>query len=297
MSDDLIPPVPPAERVFKVPPPRPEDPSPQGASGRGDGIYGQAGKKSSGDVIKNKIPPAGAGKAVRGSLLENFRQLLTKGIHLPGRQAPPAGSLLPKGAYWSAFGRKSAGKTEPRSLFASPIRLQGMDSVKQLLTTGIDLDSVNKVLTGVLVLLIVYAIIAAVNKKSSIGKLMQSISHIKFEKSTSGAIEAYQPVDYYLGQVRGRDLFNPVGEVRTRVMPEPLAPPEPPKPKLKEMVGGLSVVGIAWGETPKAMIQDAATQEIYFLKKDDLIGKTEIKVKDILRGKIVISYGEEEMEL
>jgi len=28
-----------------------------------------------------------------------------------------------------------------------------------------------------------------------------------------------------------------------------------------------------------------------------MIGKTEIKIKDILRGKIVISYGEEEMEL
>jgi hypothetical protein len=172
-----------------------------------------------------------------------------------------------------------------------------MDSVKQLLTTGIDLDSVNKVLTGALVLLMVYAITAAANKKSSIGKLMQSISHIKFEKSTSGAIEVYQPVDHYLGQVRGRDIFNPVGEVKTQAMPEPLAPPEPPKPKLKEKATGLTVVGIAWGEIPKAMIQDAATQEIYFLKKDDLIGKTEIKVKDILRGKIVISYGEEEMEL
>ena len=276
MNDDLIPPVPPAERFFKVPPPQP-----------GEGIYGQAGlpvrqagKKPSGDVIKNKIPPAGAGKAVKGSLLENFRQLLTKGIHSPGKSAGPA-----------------SGGAGPQSLFASPIRLQGMDSVKQLLTTGIDLDSVNKVLTGALVLLMVYAITAAVNKKSSIGKLMQSISHIKFEKSTSGAIEVYQPVDHYLGQVRGRDIFNPVGEVKTQAMPEPLAPPEPPKPKLKEMVSGLSVVGIAWGEIPKAMIQDAATQEIYFLKKDDLVGKTEIKVKDILRGKIVISYGEEEMEL
>lgn len=171
-----------------------------------------------------------------------------------------------------------------------------MDSVKQLLTTGIDLDSVNKVLTVALVLLMIYAITVAVNKGSSVGKLMQSISHIKFEKSTSEVIEAYQPVDHYLGQVRGRDIFNPVGEVRTQVMPEPL-PPEPPKPKLKEKATGLTVVGIAWGETPKAMIQDAATQEIYFLKKDDMIGKTEIRVKDILRGKVVIGYDEEEMEL
>lgn len=276
MSDDLIPPVPPAERVFKIPPLQ--------------GAYGQASKKPSGDVIKNKISPAGAGKAangeprlgraVKGSLLENFRQLLTKGIHLPGKSAGPA-----------------SGGAGPQSLFASPIRLQGMDSVKQLLATGIDLDSVNKVLTVALVLLMVYVIIVVVNKESSIGKLMQSISHIKFEKSASGAIEVYQPVDHYLGQVRGRDIFNPVGEVKTQAMPEPLVSPEPPKPKLKEMVSGLSVVGIAWGEIPKAMIQDAATQEIYFLKKDDLIGKTEIKVKDILRGKIVISYREEEMEL
>lgn len=270
MSDDLVPPVPPAERVFKAFPPQ-------------GGGYGEEGKKPSGEMIKNKIPPAGTGKAARGSLLENFRQLLTKGIHSPGKSAGPAG-----------------GGAGPQSLFASPIRLPGMDSVKQLLTTGIDLDSVNKVLTGALVLLMVYAMTVVVNKKSSIGKLMRSISQIKFEKSTSGAVEVYQPVDYYLGQVRGRDIFNPVGEVKTQVMPEPLAPlapPEPPKPKLKEMVGGLSVVGIAWGETPKAMILDVATQEIYFLKKDDLIGKTEIKVKDILRGKIVISYGEEEMEL
>ena len=142
----------------------------------------------------------------------------------------------------------------------------------------------------------VYAITAAANKKSSIGKLMQSISHIKFEKSTSGAIEVYQPVDHYLVQVRGRDIFNPVGEVKTQGMPEPLAPPEPLKPKLKEKATGLTVVGIAWGN-PKGHDPGCGHAGDIFLKKDDLIGKTEIKVKDILRGKIVISYGEEEMEL
>lgn len=260
MSDDLIPPVPPAERVFKVPPS-------QGASG-------QEGKKPSGNVTKDQNAPAGKGH--NGSFLGNIRQFLTKGLPLPG---------------------KTSGGAGPQSLFASPIRLQGIDSVKQLLTSGIDLDSVNKVLTGALVLLMVYSITVAVNRKSSIGKLMQSIAHIKFEKSTSQTVEAYQPVDYYLGQVRSRDIFNLVGEVKTQVMPEPLPAPEPPKPKLKEMANGLSVVGIAWGEAPKAMIQDSAAQEIYFLKKDDTIGKTGIKVKDIFRSKIVISYGEEEMEL
>ncbi len=261
MSDDLIPPVPPAERVFKIPSPQRE-------------THGPESKKLSGDVIKNQNSPAG--KGLKGFFLGNIRQFLAKGLPLSG---------------------KNPGGSGPQSLFASPIRLQGMDSVKQLLTNGIDLDAVNKVLTGILVILMVYAITVVVNRKSSIDKLMQSISHIRFEKSTSQAIEAYQPVDYYLGQVHSRDIFNPAGEVKLQVMPEALPPPAPPKPKLKEMANGLSVVGIAWGETPKVMIQDAATQEIYFLKKDDLIGKTEIKGKDILRSKVVISYGEEEMEL
>jgi len=261
MSDELIPPVPPAERVFKVP-------APEG------GAHGQESKKPSGDLIKNQNPPAG--KSAKSSFLENLKQFVGKGIHLPGKHAAGAG---------------------PQSLFASPVRFQGMDSVKQLLTTGIDLDSVNKVLTGILVVLMVYAMTVAISKKSGITKLMQTISHIKFEQSAASGIEAFQPVDYYLGQVRSRDIFNPLGEVKTQVVPELLPPPAPPKPKLKEMVTGLSVVGIAWGETPKAMVQDSATQDIYFLKKGDSIGKTEIKVKDILRSKIVVSYEEEELEL
>ncbi len=268
MTDDLIPPVPPAERVFKVSPPQ-------------GGGYGQESKKPSGDVIKDQNQPAGgllsgSGKGSKGSFLEHLRQLLAKGIPLPGKKPGTAG---------------------PQSLFASPIRVQGIDSVKQLLASGIDLDAVNKVLTGALVLLMVYAVTVAVYKKSSIGKLMQTISRIRFEKLDQQAVEPYQPVDYYLGQVRGRDIFNPAGEVKTQAMPEPLPPPEPPRPKLKEMVSGLSVVGIAWGEVPKAMIQNASTQEIYFLKKGDMIGKTEIKVKDIFRNKIIISGGQEEMEL
>ncbi len=260
MSDDLIPPVPPAEQVFKISPSR--------------GTSGQEGKKSFGDMIES--PNASPGKGAKGFLGGNFWQFLTKGTPLSGKNPGTAG---------------------PRSLFASPIRLQGMDSVKQLLTSGIDLDVVNKVLTGVLVLLMVYVIASAVNGRSGIVNLMKSISHVKFERSASATIEAYQPVDSYLGQVRIRDIFNPVGEVKTQVMPEPLPPPAPPKPKLKEMANGLSVVGIAWGEIPKAMIQNASTQEIYFLKKDDMAGETGIKVKDILRGKVIVSYGEEEMEL
>ena len=56
MSDDLIPPVPPAERVFKVPPPQ--------------GTYGPEGKNPAGDAIKNQNSPAGKGP--KGSLERNF---------------------------------------------------------------------------------------------------------------------------------------------------------------------------------------------------------------------------------
>lgn len=247
MTDDRIPP---AERVFKVPP--------------------------AGAAANNHDAPSETAKASPSPLGENLWHVWTKGMSWAGKN--PAADKMSK------------------PLFASPVRLPGIDSVKQILVGGIDLDAVNKILTGILVLLMVYGIIMAVGKESSIGKLMRGISRVRFEQSGPRAVAAYPPVDDYLGQVRARDIFNPLGEVRTQVMPEPL-PPEPPRPGLKEMAGGLSVVGIAWGEDPKAMIQDAAAHEIYFLKKDEMIGKTEIQVKDIRRDKVVISYGEEEMEL
>jgi len=71
MSDDLIPPVPPAERFFKVPPPQ--------------GISGQESKKPSGDMIKNQTAPLG--KAGQGFSPGNLWQLLTKGFSLRGQNS------------------------------------------------------------------------------------------------------------------------------------------------------------------------------------------------------------------
>lgn len=194
------------------------------------------------------------------------------------------------------FGKNPAGAN--KNLFASPVRIQGIDSVKHLLANGIDLDALNKFLTTVLVLLMVYSITITVNKKSSIGKLMQTISQIKFENLNSKEVKSYEPVDFYLGQVRERDIFNPKQEAPRQVIQEPTpAPVEPPKPKLAEIAKGLSVVGIAWGETPKAMIKDDATQETHFLKKGQMIGERKIEVKDILRDKVILGYEGEEMPL
>ena len=130
--------------------------------------------------------------------------------------------------------------------------------------------------------------------------LMDSISKIKFETPALGDVEAFQPVDYYLQQVRQRDIFNLITKVEKMVIvdePPPPPPPPPPQPKLKDMAQGFKVVGIAWGTNPKVMIKDNKTQEIFFLKEGETLGKTAIVVKTIQRDKIILGYEDEEMDL
>ena len=202
-------------------------------------------------------------------------------------------------AWKNLFPRLAKDPKASHALFASPVQLQGVDSVKQLLSNGIDLNVVNRMLVAVLVGLAAIAGHQVFRKQFRIEELMEAVSKIKFEASESKTIEDFQPAAYYLEQVKQRDMFNPATKVEKVVIkpPEPPPPPPPPKPQLQDMAKGLKMVGIAWGASPKAMIKDEATQEIYFLKEKELIGKTQIEVRTILRDKVIIGYEQEEMGL
>lgn len=243
---------------------------------------------------KKSSPAKSAGKDMigtkpaAGGLGEGMRALggMVKGIF--------SAALLSKG------GPKTGGK-EVKPLFASPIALQGIDTVKNLLVNGVDLNIVNRFFILALVGLMAAAGHYALQGKASTANLMEAVSKIKFERLDLGAVEPFQPAEYYLEQVQQRDIFNPIQKVEKPVIvdtpkPEP-PPPPPPKPQLKDMAKGLKVVGIAWGASPKAMIKDESTQEIFFLKEGDTIGKTQISVKALQRDKVVIGYEEEEMDL
>lgn len=202
------------------------------------------------------------------------------------------------------FGGFTAAKNKDQKeppLFASPVRLKGIDSVKQLLSNGLELEAVNRTFIGILLVLTTLVVHQVFYKKSDMKTLMDSISKIKFETPAGlGSIEAFQPVDHYLQQVRQRDIFNLITKVEKMVIveePPPPPPPPPPQPKLKDLAQGFKVVGIAWGANPKVMIKDNKTQEIFFLKEGETVGKTAIQVKTIQRDKIILGYEDEEMDL
>ena len=98
------------------------------------------------------------------------------------------------------------------------------------------------------------------------------------------------------------------GSVKKRniLLPAPLVPAEEggtepvlraSAKKLATLASNLALQGISMGKTPKVMIRDEGEDKMYFLKEGQVIGATRIKVKSISRDEVIISYGEEEMEL
>jgi len=208
------------------------------------------------------------------------------------------GKIIPQKI--SAKGTEKDGE-ETKKSFAFPIQWQDIDFIKTFLLTGVNLTAVNRGMAFILAALVAFMVYYFVNNRLTMEGLMSSIAQVKFGATLPQAIEAFQPLDYYLNQVRTRDVFNPATMRAEKPVTveeaSPPPPPPPPKPKLNDMAKGLKVVGIASGAVPKAMVKDDLKQEVYFLKEGDVIGSTGIAIKSISKDKVIIRFGEEEMEL
>jgi type II secretory pathway component PulC len=62
-----------------------------------------------------------------------------------------------------------------------------------------------------------------------------------------------------------------------------------------EMTQNLKLVGISWSNDPDAMIEDTKTTRTFFVKRGQMI--SEVKVKDIARDKVVLTYDGEDIDL
>lgn len=97
-----------------------------------------------------------------------------------------------------------------------------------------------------------------------------------------------QPFEFYTKEIGRRELF-------TSLIPKEEGKPEPVV-TLKDLTANLSLIGIIESDSRlQAIVEDRKQQKTYFLYKGDSIG--EIKIKDILEGKVILGYGEEELEL
>ena len=149
---------------------------------------------------------------------------------------------------------------------------------------NIDFKKVNKVLTIVLILLMAVVIFTCVHKKEISLKKLSATSLSNLQSVNAAPAQMYQPVNFYLKQVKKRDLFHPVTADSTVPVDGAVASNK-----------DFSISGIYMGQYPQAIITDKSDQKVYFLKEgDDIKG---YKVKSILKNKVILQQGDEEIEL
>jgi hypothetical protein len=181
------------------------------------------------------------------------------------------------------------------------ITFKGIEPLKHLLSVGFKPNVINNALIVALIGLTVAVVHYAVNKRYSMETMIEAISRIKFEVIEKKIIEGFKPVDYYLEGVNKRDIFNPFEEKREVKKEVPVVQAEvvevTPRVPLKERAKNFKVVGVSWRQPPQVMVRDDSADATYFLKEGDKIGETDIEIKTILQDSVIISSGDEEMNL
>ena len=96
---------------------------------------------------------------------------------------------------------------------------------------------------------------------------------------------------YYLEKLASRDIFKmgpkekPQGALAVKASPAALL----------EATENFKLVGISWSDDPDAMIEDTKFLKTFFVKRGQMVG--EFKVQAIFKDKVILSYGQEEIEL
>jgi hypothetical protein len=112
------------------------------------------------------------------------------------------------------------------------------------------------------------------------------------EKSPPPSEEPERPsFDYYSAQAGSRNIFAPIATEEAKAQ---TAPAEQ-GPKLEDVKGQLSLLGVVSGETPQAIIEDKRTQKTYFLNKGSTFD--DIEVGDIFENKVILTYKGKQFEL
>ena len=156
-------------------------------------------------------------------------------------------------------------------------------------------ELINKVLAGVLVIIVALVIHSASAKRQDMAKDTGAISRLQKSPLIGGRekIEPFESLNSYLNEIRKRDIFHPVP--KSMILEPKIAGQE----SLKKAAEDLKLQGISWGDRPTAMIlwQTDKESKMYFLIKGQSIGSTGIKVKTIYKNRVTIELEGSEMEL
>jgi hypothetical protein len=154
--------------------------------------------------------------------------------------------------------------------------------------------AINKILAVALFIVVMLVAYSSMSKRQDTMKITDAVSKIQI--ASAGGKEKIEPLkkaDFYLGEIRKRDIFRPVPKEEV-IEAKPAV-----SGRLKKAAENQKLQGIAWGAVPKAMIlwQNDKENSMYFLTKGQTIGSTGVRIKDIKKDKVIIGDDEEEMEL
>lgn len=96
-------------------------------------------------------------------------------------------------------------------------------------------------------------------------------------------------VSFYTEKISERDIF------RMGLKPKEPVFVEEPSSKAAEATASLKLVGISWSDQPDAIIEDTKLSYTFFVKKGSKIG--DVKIEDIFKDRVVLSYEKELIEL
>jgi len=114
-------------------------------------------------------------------------------------------------------------------------------------------------------------------------------------------ITPFREIGYYLDQIKKRNIFTAYQEPKQAPPPavkeEPPPPPPEPKVPIEQKAKNLKLIGISWGDNPKAMIRDTGTQEVLFLSEGEKVQDTDLTIKQVTKDEVILTSEGQEMSL
>jgi len=154
--------------------------------------------------------------------------------------------------------------------------------------TSLNLKTVNRGLLVLSLMMAIYLIFDFIKGRPDLSQIYASnvLGH-KQEAKASGKTQLMNLPDY-LTLVEKRDIFHFVSIKKEDAVPTA-------KEAMVSLVSNFKLVGIIWGKSPQAMIEDKQENKTLLLNQGDSVGK--IKIKEILRDRVILGYEGQEMEL
>jgi len=229
----------------------------------------------------------------------------------PKEETPSKEKISPKkkigGAFSDMFhlfkkskpeGDKSAGNAQS----APDIKKTAITKSAMFNAQKINLKVINQALVAVLVGLVILIFYVSLREKPEISSVVAAISNIKLPEVESKVVVVFKELSHYLDEIKKRDIFSVFiekKEVPIEVV-EPLKalePPPVPVVPIEQKAKNIKLIGISWGENPKAMIRNINTQNVQFVSVGEKIDGTDLEVIKIFKSEVVLSSEGQEMSL